>query len=168
MTDVSKPGVRVLLTLCFEPRAEQIASLRATVSALCKPYLTDADELSRVLLAAHELLENIVKYSAGGSAEFHFAIEPVADGLRVRLTTKNRAQPERLADVRRRLDALEAARDPVAHYDELIRACAGRRDGSGLGLARIPAESELSLGYAIEHDTLILTAEGATAAGEPQ
>jgi len=35
------------------------------------------------------------------------------------------------------LDALGAASDPVAHYDELIRASAGRRDVSGLGLARI-------------------------------
>ena len=168
MTEASKPGARVLLTLCFEPRAEQIASLRGAVSALCKPYLADADELSRVLLAAHELLENIVKYSAGGSAEFQFAIEPVADGLRVRLTTKNRAQPERLADVRRRLDALDAAPDPIAHYDALIRACAGRRDGSGLGLARIPAESELSLGYAIDQDTLILTAVGAATESGPR
>jgi hypothetical protein len=34
-------------------------------------------------------------------------------------------------------------------------------------LARIPAESELSLGYAIEHDMLVLTAEGAASESEP-
>ncbi|HEY5377269.1 MAG TPA: hypothetical protein VIK01_26500, partial [Polyangiaceae bacterium] len=73
---------------------------------------------------------------------------------------KNLAHPERLADVQRRLDAVHAANDAVAHYDDLIRTAAGRRDGSGLGLARIPAESELKLDYAIERDCLILTAEG--------
>jgi hypothetical protein len=161
---MSEPGnVRALvsLTLSFQPIAEQISGLRCLVSDLCQPHLTDADELSRVLLATHELLENIVKYSADGVAEFHFALELGDDGLRVRLRTKNRTQPERLADARRRLDAMDAAGDPVAHYDELIRAAAGRRDGSGLGLARIPAESEMRLHYATEQDWLILTAEGA-------
>ena len=161
MTQASKLRAHVSLTLCFVPLAEQIDGLRTTLSDLCKPYLLDADDLSRVLLAAHELLENIVKYSLGGAAEFHFALECTEPGLRVRLRTKNLAHPDRLTDVRRRLDALRAAPDPISHYDELIRAAAGRRDGSGLGLARIPAESELELGYAIEHGYLVLTAEGA-------
>ena len=154
------PGqTRVSLTLSFEPFAEQIASLRSAVSALCAPYVADADERSRVLLAAHELLENIVKYSSGGMAEFHFSLETAQAGLRARLRTKNRAEPERLSDTQRRLDALAAAPDPVAHYDEMIRESAGRRHGSGLGLARILAESEMALQYDIEQGVLIITAE---------
>jgi hypothetical protein len=152
-------GARVSLTLSFEPLAEQIASLRSAMSDLCGPHVADADELSRLLLAAHELLENIVKYSSGGMAEFHFALERAETGLRARLRTKNRAEPERLSDTRQRLDALAAARDPVAHYDDMIRESAGRRDGSGLGLARILAESEMTLQYSIEHGTLVITAE---------
>ena len=65
-----------------------------------------------------------------------------------------------MADARWRLDALAAAGDPIAHYDELIRDSAGRRDVSGLGLARIPAESEMQLRYTTDQDWLILTAEG--------
>jgi len=160
MSEARNLGARVALTLCFEPLAGQIGSLRGALSDLCKPHLGDPDELSRVLLAAHELLENIVKYSTGSMAEFHFTLEPASAGLRVRLQTKNCADAERIADVQRRLDAVHAARDPVSHYDDLIRAAAGRRDGSGLGLARIPAESELALSYVVEHDCLILTAEG--------
>jgi hypothetical protein len=152
-------GARVSLTLSFEPLAEQIASLRSAVSDLCTPHIADADELSRVLLAAHELLENIVKYSSGGMAEFHFALECTGSGLRARLRTMNRAEPERLSDTQRRLDALAAAADPVTHYDEMIRESAGRRDGSGLGLARILAESEMALQYRIEQGVLIITAE---------
>jgi len=150
----------VSLTLSFRPQATQIGPLRTLLADLCKPHVADADGLSRLLLAAHELLENIVKYSVGEVAEFHLRLEAKATGLLVRLRTKNRAAPERMADARWRLDALAAARDPIAHYDELIRESAGRRDVSGLGLARIPAESEMALFYATEQDWLILTAEG--------
>jgi len=161
MSELSPVRALVSLTLSFRPLAEQISGLCGVLSELCKPHLEDADELSRVLLAAHELLENIVKYSTGDVAEFHFQLEASEAGLRMRLRTKNRAHPEHHADAQRRLDALAAAGDPVAHYDELIRAAAGRRDGSGLGLARIPAESEMQLHYTTEHGWLVLTAEGA-------
>ncbi|HKO48012.1 MAG TPA: hypothetical protein VJV79_09830 [Polyangiaceae bacterium] len=160
MTDSSNARALVSLTLSFRPLANQIGPLRTLVSDLCKPHLADADGLSRLLLAAHELLENIVKYSVGEEAEFHLLVETKASGLVVRLRTKNRAAPERMADAQWRLDALANAGDPVAHYDELIRESAGRRDVSGLGLARIPAESEMQLRYATEQDWLILTAEG--------
>ena len=160
MTEPGQARALVSLTLCFQPRAEQIGSFRNLIADLCTPHLTDPDQLSRVLLAAHELLENIVKYSSDGVAEFHFTLEAGENGPLVRLRTKNRTHPERMADARRRLDALAAAGDPVLHYDELIRASAGQRDVSGLGLARIPAESEMRLRYATEQDWLILTAEG--------
>jgi hypothetical protein len=160
MTDPGDPRALVSLTLSFRPQANQIGPLRTLVSDLCRPHLADPDGLSRLLLAAHELLENIVKYSVGEAAEFHLLVEAKATGLLVRLRTKNRAAPERLADARWRLDALAKSRDPIAHYDELIRESAGRCDVSGLGLARIPAESEMELRYATDQDWLILTAEG--------
>jgi hypothetical protein len=160
MTDTGDARALVSLTLSFRPLAAQIGPLRTLLSDLCKPHLADADGLSRLLLAAHELLENIVKYSVGEAAEFHLLLEAKATGLIVRLRTKNRAAPERMADARWRLDALAKAPNAIAHYDELIRESAGRRDVSGLGLARIPAETEMQLCYATEQDWLILTAEG--------
>lgn len=163
MTDIDDAQALVSLTLSFRPLASQIGPLRSLLSDLCKPHVADPDGLSRLLLAAHELLENIVKYSVGEVAEFHLRLEAKASGLVVRMSTKNRAAPERMADARWRLDALAAANDPIAHYDELIRESAGRRDVSGLGLARIPAESEMELYYATEQDWLILTAEGKAA-----
>ena len=159
MTEPGEERALVSFSLCFQPIAAQIDGLRSLLSELCAPYLHDPDELSRWLLAAHELLENIVKYSTGAVAEFHFLLEPTENGLRARLRTKNRAHPERLADAQKRLDALAAASDKVAHYDELIQASAGRHEGSGLGLARIPAESDMVLRYSTEQDWLILTAE---------
>ena len=165
MTGSSDARALLSFTLSFQPLAQQIGSLRSALSDLCKPYLTDPDQLSRVLLAAHELLENIVKYSTGGVAEFHVALEARDARIRVRLRTKNRAHRDRLDDACQRLDALDAASDPVAHYDELIRSSAGRRDVSGLGLARIPAESEMRLQYAVDQDWLVLTAESDTLQG---
>ena len=163
MSEANEARALVSLTLSFQPLAEQIAGLRGVVSDLCQPHLTAA-ELSRVLLATHELLENIVKYSTGEHAEFHCRVTATGAGFQVRLRTKNRTHPDRMADAQRRLDAIAAAGDAVAHYDELIRAAAGRRDGSGLGLARIPAESDMPLRYATEQDWLILTAECETPA----
>jgi len=160
MTDPADSRALVSLTLSFRPLANQIGPLRSLLSDLCRPHLADPDGLSRLLLAAHELLENIVKYSVGEAAEFHLHLEAKTSGLRVRLRTKNRAAPERMADARWRLDALARAGDPIAHYDELIRESAGRRDVSGLGLARIPAESEMELYYTTDRDWLIVTAEG--------
>ena len=81
MTDSDDARALVSLTLSFRPLANQIGPLRALVSDLCKPHLADADGLSRLLLAAHELLENIVKYSTGGAAEFHLLVEAKSTGL---------------------------------------------------------------------------------------
>ena len=159
MTSAGARAAIVSLTLSFEPAAEQIATLRNLISDLCAPHVASEDELSRLLLAAHELLENIVKYTAHGNAEFHFALTPVENGgSQALLRTKNAAARARSEDARERLDALAAAADPGVFYDEMIRASA-RRDGSGLGLARVAAEGEMRLSYALERDVLTISAE---------
>ena len=83
MTDPGNARALVSLTLSFRPLANQIGPLRTLLSDLCKPHLADADGLSRLLLAAHELLENVVKYSTGEAAEFHLLLEAKASGLLV-------------------------------------------------------------------------------------
>lgn len=158
MTAVGADAARVSLSLRFEPQAEQIAHLRNLISELCANHIASADELSRLLLATHELLENIVKYTASGAAEFHFELTPSAEGLRALVRTSNSAAPDRREDARARLDALARTADPASFYDQMIRDSA-RRDGSGLGLARILAESEMELRYVIERDVLTISAE---------
>ncbi len=158
MTPAGASAARASLSLRFEPQAEQIAHVRNLISELCSPHIANEDELSRLLLATHELLENIVKYTASGIAEFQFALVPTEAGLKAVVRTSNCATEARLEDARTRLDALARAADPAAFYDEMIRASA-RRDGSGLGLARITAESEMVLGYAVERDVLTISAE---------
>ena len=52
----------------------------------------------------------------------------------------------------------ESAEDPVVYYDQLIAESAPRSGGSGLGLARIRAEGELDLDFAIDGNELTISA----------
>ena len=51
-----------------------------------------------------------------------------------------------------------AARDPIAHYDEVIRDSL-LRGGSSLGLARVRAESGVLLSYQIQKDVVVVFGE---------
>jgi hypothetical protein len=63
--------------------------------------------------------------------------------------------------VRLALDEVVGAEDPLTMYNRLVRRAAKRTDGgSGLGLGRIRAEADLALSYAIDGDTVAVTAEG--------
>ena len=59
------------------------------------------------------------------------------------------------------LDEVVNADDVTGMYNRLVRRAAKRTDGgSGLGLGRIRAEADLALSYAIDGDTVSVTAEG--------
>jgi hypothetical protein len=156
--------VLVDVLLSYTPVVDQIGSICDMLTNLYAPHVRDPDASSRLRLVVHELLENLVKYSTTSSVEFCFRLFREAASVRVGIRTQNHAFSERLADAEARLQALNAAHDPVAHYDEVIRASAGRREGSGLGLARIHAEGEMRLRHEVEGDTLTLLVEGTLAA----
>ena len=67
---------------------------------------------------------------------------------------------ENLADAEVRLAALSAAADPLEHYDSIIADSAQKPAGSGLGLARIHAETEYRLSHRFEGNTLFIVASG--------
>jgi hypothetical protein len=147
------------LELAFRPQPEVIYALCEMVSRLCTPHVTDLDVVSRIRLATHELLENLVKYAVDGSASFSLRIQDVPLGRSIRLETANRASVQSVNDLRARLDALTLATDPIAHYDAVIMESLRRSSGSGLGLARIRAEGEMRLYYAIEADRVLIVSE---------
>jgi hypothetical protein len=106
-------------------------------------------------------MENIVKYSATSACELRFELQRSPSGsLFAQVQTTNVPRPENRADADDRLAALSAARDPLEHYDSIIADSARQPAGSGLGLARIHAETEYRLSHRFEGDALIIVASG--------
>ena len=160
---VDKPLVSLDVSFGEAPPQGMVTPLCQSLSELCRPILADDDATARLRLAAHELLENIVKYSAEGGCGLHFELHGGTGALRALIETSNHPAPTRRADAEERLDALTAARDPLEHYDSVIADSAQRPAGSGLGLARIHAETEYRLSYRFNGPTLVITASGEVA-----
>jgi hypothetical protein len=157
---LDKPVVSLDVSFGEAPPQGMVTPLCQSLSELCRPILADDDAAARLRLTAHELLENIVKYSADGSCRFRFELHRATGALSALIETSNQPAPARRADAEARLDALTAARDPLEHYDSVIADSAGRPAGSGLGLARIQAETEYRLSYRFEGPMLVIAASG--------
>ena len=149
----------------FDPTAEHVGSVSRFVKELSQKYIADADAISRLELAAYELMENIVKYTSQGQGRFHFELAESDAGYRVTLGTENHASSEHRQDLQKRVDALSSASDPLAHYDSAIAESARRPFGSGLGLVRIRAEGEMLVEHRIDGELVVVRVEAAFAEG---
>lgn len=160
MRHAEKPLVSLVVSFGEAPPPAMVTPLCQSLLELCRPMLDD-DAATRLRLAAHELLENIAKYSAAEACELRFGLERSAGGgLYASLQTRNVPLAANRGDLEQRLAALTAARDPLEHYDSIIADSAGRPAGSGLGLARIHAETEYRLQHQFEGRCLVIAATG--------
>jgi len=145
--------------LRFQSDVNMVPSVRRFAADFCASFLRDEDGVSRVALVAHELLENAAKYAL--ERETTFAIELLSDqggvGPHVQIRLSNRASPENIALLRRMIADMDA-NEPLQHYLELMRRTLPSTD-SGLGLARIRAEGEMSLSLDVRGDLITLVAE---------
>jgi len=161
MSGPTKPLVSLEVSFGAAPPQGMVTPLCQSLLELCRPLFEDEDAGARLRLAAHELLENIVKYSAEAGCDLNFELHRTAAGaLTARLQTRNVPRPENRADAEARLAALTTATDPLEHYDSIIADSARQPAGSGLGLARIHAETEYRLSHRFEGDTLFIVASG--------
>lgn len=144
--------------LSFEKKPELVSIVRRFVSDFYDRMLSDPDATSRVALATHELLENAVKYSRDGRARVRIELSAHRDRVRVRIRTRNRANPEDAALIRHAIDEMTSM-DANVYYLSLMRKNASRVDGSGLGLARIYAEAEMTMSVACRNGTITVSAE---------
>ncbi|MBX3229271.1 MAG: hypothetical protein KIT84_18380 [Labilithrix sp.] len=150
-----------LFELRFRPTVALASTVRRFVAEFYRELLSDADVSHRLAMATHEMLENAVHYSIDQRSELVISARRVEGELVVAIRTKNRATTERLEKVRLHLDEVLGASDASAMYTRLMHRAAKRTDGgSGLGLGRIRAEADLALSYAIDGDTIAVTAEG--------
>ncbi|HEU5073752.1 MAG TPA: hypothetical protein VFU02_06255 [Polyangiaceae bacterium] len=156
MTD-PLPTAQLAVTLTALSNSRLVAALSALVCEFCRALIADPQVVSRFHMAAQELAENLVKYSVGREVKLAAALTETRENTELSLRATNRSTPAQLDQVERCLAALVKAPDPTAHYDLLIREAAPREEGSGLGLARLRAEGELSVNYSIEGDQLTIS-----------
>jgi hypothetical protein len=144
--------------LSFEKKPELVSIVRRFVTDFYDRTLADPEATSRVALATHELLENAVKYSRDGRAKVRIEVSGHGDVVRVRIKTRNRANPEDFEHIQRAIDDMRSM-DPNVYYLRLMRKNAARKDGSGLGLARIQAEADMVMNVRCRNGTITVSAE---------
>jgi anti-sigma regulatory factor (Ser/Thr protein kinase) len=159
---MSVPSACAAIRFDYRPRVRLIASTRALVTDLCEQLLDDPDATARVAMAAHELMENVAKYSSGGEGSVEVELSQHNGQSYVQVSTKNHASAEQRETLQHVIGELRRTEDPVAYYDAVI-AKSARSKGSGLGLARIRAEGNMDLELSIEGDEVTISAQGSVA-----
>ena len=154
--DSSHAKARLFISLTFSPQEHLVTAVSRLVSDFCRLIMASMDTAWRFYMAAQELAENITKYSTGNEVTIQVEMENVGGEHVMRVYARNETSPERLQDAVRRLDDIKSADDPVALYDQLVLESAPHPGISGLGLARIRAESELDIDYTIEGSELTI------------
>ncbi len=153
--------VRAALRFDFYPESRLIARTSKYICDFFSNLLVEPDACARLMLTAHELLENAAKYSSDGAGQLQVELHdesPGEQGL-LRVCSSNRARADRLGDLRQFFEESVRCADALALYDAMIARSTTRTSGSGLGLARIRAEAEMNLSYSLRGDEVTITAE---------
>jgi hypothetical protein len=140
--------------LAFEPSPALVTGVARIATTFCRLALDQSEAASRLHLAVHELVENVVKYSTNDELNLDMEFEQLDDYTVLKLATTNRAEPESLKRVVKLLTDLKNAEDPVAFYDNLVLEAAPKKEGSGIGLARIRAEADFDVDFSVNGDQL--------------
>ena len=145
--------------LSFSPNLSLIATVRRFVGEFYQRVLGDEEVASRLVVATHELLENAVRYSADGQSSIRIGVRREGDEVHVAIDTRNKTKPDHREELVKLLDEMKASPDRLSFYQSLMRRSAKRTEGSGLGLGRIHAESEMDLSCDLIEDIVSLRAE---------
>jgi anti-sigma regulatory factor (Ser/Thr protein kinase) len=157
LESVSSDSRKPYFELTFRPNVELISVVRRFVSSFYEQILSDPDATSRIALATHELLENATKYSTDGETTIRIEVTATCAAIRIRIW--NRTHREHIGILRERFEEMVQSPDPFAYYQLLMGRTAKRRDGSGLGLARLRAEADMELSCEIEDDRVCIVAD---------
>lgn len=151
------PGLNVRLQMDVDPTLVSVT--RRFVEESLGRFLDNRDLISRVAMAAHELLENAAKYADGRNADLSISVEGQKGEEKITLRLTNQTSTGHLHRLREAFSELDGCRDPMTFYVELMRRNAQRPRASGLGLARILAEGEMTMGLTVSGQTATIVAE---------
>jgi anti-sigma regulatory factor (Ser/Thr protein kinase) len=146
--------------LHFAPNVSLVPAVRHFVTDFYGKVVNDADITDRLAIAAHELLENAVRYSIDAQTTIGIRVGREGENLLVTIRTSNRASPEQIELARKAFEEVVSAPDAAVVYAAQVRRAATRTAGSGLGLGRVRAEMGLVLSYEIRDDNVTVVARG--------
>lgn len=157
----------VNLELRFQPTIDLISSTRRFVCSFFEPFICDPDVVSRIGLATHELLENILKYAADGRTVTRVNLEEERAGERLlTIETTSMITDERRVGLEEIFAEMATASSALSYYQLTMRRARTRKHGSGLGLARIWAEAEMTLSIEFIDESVTIRAKANLEDGE--
>jgi hypothetical protein len=146
VTSVPRHDLQLELHLDSNPRLVSVVR-RFIEEALEKVVDDDQDLVGRLSMAAHELVENGVKYALCDPTVMRIALEQGPGGIRARIAITNQASVENVD--RLRAIVADIARTGRSELPELYENYLRRREmngnSAGVGLVRIRAEAEMSI-----------------------
>lgn len=148
--------------MCFAPTTRIVSVVRRFVLSLYERILEDSELSSQLALVTHELMENAIKYNIDDETSLRVSVTPQSESLSdmtVTIRTRNRATPENIRSAQRIITRVKEAQDPFLFYQELMMSSVMVPEGSGLGLARIRAETELTIDFSIDGDSIEIVAQ---------
>jgi two-component sensor histidine kinase len=148
--------------MTFAPTTRLVSVVRRFVLSLYERILEDGETSSQLALATHELLENAVKYNVDDETLLRVTLAPQSESLSavaVTIRTRNRATPENIRTAQRIITTVRDAEDPFMFYQQLIQASSEAPEGSGLGLARIRAETAMTIDFKVDGDEIEIVAQ---------
>jgi hypothetical protein len=149
------------LELRLDASPDLVSVTRRFLEEAMGRFVDDADLVSRAAMAAHELLENAAKYAQHGTAELSLIVDGHAGARRLTLRLSNSTSAAHIGRLREIFSEIGGCQDPQALYVGLMRRNAHETDISGLGLARICAEGEMTLDLQIDGEHATIAAQTA-------
>jgi hypothetical protein len=154
---ISQPVRDSDLDLCFAPALEQVSAVREFLQRYYEGVISDRDTLERLVMAAHELLENAAKYRAGGVCQLHVGRQIRGGVDHALVSVTNEIDRARMDDLKALSAEIDGGDDPDI-YGRILRRASERKVGSGLGLARIRFEGEMELRVSFDGPLVSITA----------
>jgi hypothetical protein len=154
----------VVFDLSVAPHPRLVSSVREFVEGVIGRLIQDPDAIFRVAMTAHELLENGVKYGTSQRIVVGVSVDRRVDGFDVTVRVTNDATEDDVHRLRTGIATVGAAPDPLLLYQTLMMQHVPG-DRSGLGLARVRAEGEMSLDLEVEGRVITIQAVGHLPAG---